>query len=73
MAAHDVQSDCATVGEMNELLRAVNAAPVEAGVVCDYVRLVPTPAAAWETAKRTAGRSGAKLMEIIERARGDAP
>jgi hypothetical protein len=67
MTAYDVRSDCATVGEINEIMGALGAPGEDPGIVCKYVSKVPSASDAWASAKAGAGGAAAKVMELAER------
>lgn len=68
MTAYDVQSDCATINEINEVLGALDAPVEDPGPVCRYVSKVPSVAEAWASAKSRASAVAAKVMGLAERA-----
>lgn len=70
MPAYDVNSDCQTAADMNEILAALDQQPVDAGPICGLADKVPSPSVAWARAKQIAGGAQRTVMEWIERKLG---
>lgn len=64
----ELQIDCALARSLNQMVREIEAAPEDAGRVCNWVDKVPSAQQLWAEVKNSATRAARKTYEVIERA-----
>jgi hypothetical protein len=69
-AIYDVQTDCATASDMNEILAALNQQQIDAGSLCRLADKIPSPSKAWSVVKESAGGIKQKATDRIDRLSG---
>jgi hypothetical protein len=67
---YDVQMDCDTAGDMNEILAGLGQDRIDSGPICRLADSVPSTSKAWSLTKESATGAQRKAIDLMDRVFG---